>query len=285
MTNLNVLACIDGSRSAGAVCDYAAWASLQLAAPLTLMHVLDHTHAPQVTDLSGNIGLGSREHLLNELAELDARRGKLMREQGQFLLEASAERARAAGVVEPQSRQRHGSLTDTLLELQAEIRLLVIGRQGEAGDSLGGHVGSHLESVVRTMHRPILVTSGDFHRPTSVMLAFDNSATTRKGVDMLAESPLFKGMPIHLVMVGPDTRDHQEPMNAARQRLERAGFEVHSVIRAGNVDQVLLDYQAQHGIDMLVMGAYGHSRIRQFFVGSTTTHLLRKATGPVLLLR
>ncbi|MBL4609320.1 MAG: universal stress protein, partial [Pseudomonas sp.] len=40
-----------------------------------------------------------------------------------------------------------------------------------------------------------------------------------------------------------------------------------------------------HDIDLLVMGAYGHSRIRQFFVGSTTTNILQKTSRPVLLLR
>ncbi|MCT7085102.1 universal stress protein, partial [Salmonella enterica] len=44
-------------------------------------------------------------------------------------------------------------------------------------------------------------------------------------------------------------------------------------------------YQTEHGIDLLVMGAYGHSRIRQFLVGSTTRTMLRTATMPVLLLR
>lgn len=57
MTEPNVLACIDGSLSSEAVCDYAAWASLQLGAPLTLLHVLDRTAYPGVSDLSGNIGL------------------------------------------------------------------------------------------------------------------------------------------------------------------------------------------------------------------------------------
>lgn len=33
------------------------------------------------------------------------------------------------------------------------------------------------------------------------------------------------------------------------------------------------------------MGAYGHSRIRQFLVGSTTTSMLRSTTSPLLLLR
>jgi len=36
---------------------------------------------------------------------------------------------------------------------------------------------------------------------------------------------------------------------------------------------------------MIIMGAYGHSRIRQFFVGSTTTQMLARTTRPLLLLR
>ena len=66
----HVMACIDNSQSSLAVCDYAAWASQQLNAPLTLLHVLDKEKYPASADLSGNIGLGSREHLLEELATL-----------------------------------------------------------------------------------------------------------------------------------------------------------------------------------------------------------------------
>jgi nucleotide-binding universal stress UspA family protein len=65
---------IDNSQSSLAVCDYAAWASQRLSAPLTLLHVLDKEKYPASADLSGNIGLGSREHLLEELAMLDAQR-------------------------------------------------------------------------------------------------------------------------------------------------------------------------------------------------------------------
>lgn len=53
------------------------------------------------------------------------------------------------------------------------------------------------------MHRPILVTPANFQKPKSAMLAFDGGAATRKGVEMLAASPLSKGLPIHLVIVGP----------------------------------------------------------------------------------
>ena len=38
-------------------------------------------------------------------------------------------------------------------------------------------------------------------------------------------------------------------------------------------------------IDLTIMGAYGHSRIRQFFVGSQTTRVLASSITPLLLLR
>ncbi|MEH6797758.1 MAG: universal stress protein [Halopseudomonas sabulinigri] len=280
-----VVACIDGSGAAVTVCDYAAWASQRLQAPLELLHVLDHSQSPAHSDLSGNIGLGSREHLLVELAELDEKRGRLLREQGKSLLEAAARRVRTDGVESPLTRQRHGELVDTLRELEGEIRLLVMGRQGEVSDSLARHVGSHLENVIRTLHRPILVTTGEFSLPRSLMLAFDNSPSTRKGLELLAASPLFAGLSIHLLMVGSDNKDARNALNAAQQHLQQAGLQVTTALRDGEVESVLLAYQRDENIDLIVMGAYGHSRIRQFLVGSTTTGMLRNTQCPLLLLR
>lgn len=281
----NVMACIDGSPSAVGVCDYAAWAALRLGAPLAFLHVLDHHRYPPRADLSGAIGLGAREHLLSDLAALDERRSRLALEQGRVMLEAARERAVAAGVPAPGCRQRHGDLVETLAGMEGEIRLLVMGKQGEAGGSLGQHVGSHLESVIRTMHRPILVTPPEFTPPRSAMLAFDGGATTRKGVEMLAASPLFRGMPIHLVMVGSRTAETVAQLESARQVLLDAGFTAPAEILTGEVEPALHGYQAAHHVDLLVMGAYGHSRIRQFLVGSTTTGVLRTTRTPLLLLR
>lgn len=278
-----VIACIDGSRITSAVCDYAAWASRQLEAPLNFLHVLGRSEYPVPADLSGNIGLGSREHLLQELAELDEKRSKVALEQGRLMLDAAKARAVADGVTSPiTSRQRHGELVDTLLELESDIRLLVMGRQG---DSAGEHIGSHLENVVRTLHRPILVIPADYTAPRRILVAFDGSATTRKAVEMVAASPLFRGLPCHVVMVGADKPEAHEQLDWARTTLEQAGFEVTANLRAGQVEDVLCAYRTEHAIDLIVMGAYGHSKIREFLVGSTTTKLIRQAKIPLLLLR
>ncbi|MCW8917393.1 MAG: universal stress protein [Gammaproteobacteria bacterium] len=278
----NVIACIDGTDLSSALCDYAAWASLRLDAPLVLLHVLEKAEYPSQGDLSGNIGLGSREALLRELAELDERRGKIALEQGRLMLEAAREQALADGVDNPIVHQRHGSLLESLLAIEPDTRLLVLGKHDE---HLGSHVGSRLENVVRTVHRPLLITTARFSPPQRIMVAFDGSATTRKGVEMVATSPLFRGMPCHLVMVGADNSAHREQLEWARATLEGAGFEAPVSLIEGEVERVLCDYRAAHGIDLLVMGAYGHSVIRRFLVGSTTTNVIRNASVPVLLLR
>jgi nucleotide-binding universal stress UspA family protein len=56
--------------------------------------------------------------------------------------------------------------------------------------------------------------------------------------------------------------------------------------RVGDPDapagEVLLERAAAHGADLLVMGAYGHSRLREMVFGGATRHVLREAPLPVL---
>ncbi|MFY0992968.1 universal stress protein, partial [Halomonas sp. C05BenzN] len=79
--------------------------------------------------------------------------------------------------------------------------------------------------------------------------------------------------------------DHRSQLDWALATLRDAGHEAEGAIRAGEVEATLRAYQEEQGIDLLVMGAYGHSRIRHLLVGSTTTEMLRKTRIPVLLLR
>ncbi|EWH00576.1 hypothetical protein Q427_18800 [Halomonas sp. BC04] len=117
------------------------------------------------------------------------------------------------------------------------------------------------------------------------MIAFDGSKTTRKGVEMIAKSPLFQGIPCHVVIVGAETGDNRSQLDWALATLHEAGHEAEGAIRAGEVEETLRTYQKEKDIDLLVMGAYGHSRIRHLLVGSTTTAMLRGSQMPILLLR
>ena len=277
-----VTACIDGSSYAEAVCDAAAWAALNLDAPLELVHVIDKSGAGPAPDVSGRIGLGTREHLLEELASLDEQRAKLAQQHGRLMLQAARERAEADGVATVTTCQRNGELVETLLERDADIRLLVLGRRGESAAAARDHLGSNLERVVRTLACPILITPDVFQRPKRMLIAFDGSPTAHKLVDRVAASRLAVGAECHLVRV-TDTPGGE--LEKARVRLAETCGTVHTAVLSGEVEASLRTYKQEHDIDMLVMGAYGHSRIRRLLVGSTTTDMIRRARIPVLILR
>lgn len=280
-----VLAAIDESTYTESVCRHAAWAATQLAAPLELVHVLDRDRdlrSPAV-DLTGNLVLGTSEALLAELAELDEKRGRLAQERGRLLLEQGRNFASQGGV-DATVRLRHGGLVDTLTALEDEVRLFVLGKRGENADFAKGHLGSQLERVARAASRPLLVAARGYRPLRRALIAFDGSDTTRKAVDIVASSPLFTGLELQLVMVADDDAEVAQ-LEWARQRLHQAGRPVEVARLAGNPDEVISERVDQAGIDLLVMGAYGRSRIRQLIVGSTTTAMLRSCRIPVLLVR
>ncbi|MDN7125177.1 universal stress protein [Pseudidiomarina terrestris] len=280
-----VIGCIDGATASTAVCEYSAWAATQLSAPVLLLHVLENSTLEASTDVTGNIGLGTREHLLEQLAELDEQRAKLALKHGHMLLEQAEQKVRKLGLTDIHQRQRHGGLAPTLLDMEQDVRLAVLGLHGEDSINQLRKVGSHLETVIRSVHRPLLLTPDEFQPPKSAMLAYDGSETAKKGVELVTESPLFKGMPVHLVMVDDDTVENQERLDWAAEHLRAGGHDVETKLLSGNVEESLHSYQTDHGIDIMVMGAFGHSRIRQFLVGSTTMRMLQESTTPVLVLR
>lgn len=102
---------------------------------------------------------------------------------------------------------------------------------------------------------------------------------------MLAASPLLKGLPIHLLMSGADTPQNQRPLAWAVQTLTQAGMAVTSALQPGNPQEVIAEVLKTHTHDLLVMGAYSHSPLRQLFLGSKTSELLKSAGLATLLLR
>lgn len=280
-----VLACIDASPYAEAVCDYAVWAARQLGAAVDLLHVLDKAQHTQTPDLSGSIGLGSQELLLQQLAELDEKHSKLALQRGRVILDAARQRAQQAGVEAIKDYLRHGQLVDTVAEFEAQTRLLVLGKRGFSSADAHGHMGLHVERVIRTVQRPVLLTQQHYKTPQRIMLAYDGSATAQKSLQMLAASPLCRGLPVHLVMAAADTEEAHTALEQATAQMQQAGFDARFAIVDGEPEQVLHQYQQEHVIDLLVMGAYGHSRIRQFIVGSTTTAMICRAKCSLLILR
>lgn len=281
-----VLACVDQSSYAVHVADAAAWAALALQADLELLHVLDrHPEEGGSSDHSGAIGFNAQEVLLTALAQKDEALVRGMREAGRLFLGELRERAHGAGVPRVDIRQRHGELQDTVMDQADGIDLLVLGRRGESADVTLRDLGRNVERLIRSLSRPILTVTDQFRQPRKALIAFDGSAATRKCVDLLAQSPLLKGLSIGVVMAGDRKVDAQRHLNWAVERLEAAGFETWRKYLPGDPERVIASVIKSEAIDLLVMGAYSHSFLRSLFFGSKTNELLRSAKVPTLLVR
>jgi len=280
-----VLACIDGSRSTEALTEYAVWAADALDAPLTFLHAISNPHAPSKTNLSGNMTLGGREKLLEEMVELEEKRGRLERERGRALLADVISHARDRGYDSPDELLRNGDITEVILELQDAMQMLVLGKQGKEGDAVAMHVGSHLAGILSMIHKPTLVTPLEFKKPESFLIAYDGSPTAYKLVEMACNTPLLQGLPVHILMVGEEKQGNWDKIQAANTRLQKAGFSTQVAIRQGKVDEAVSMYLEEKNIDLLAMGAYGHSPIRYLVLGSTTTKMIMKANVPLLVVR
>ena len=236
--------------------------------------------------MSGNIGLDSQEHLLEELTAVEQQYSKLRLQQGKQLLQAAKERVIHAGIADPIANQRHGSLVESLIELEESLRVLVIGLRGKVHENQPDKLGAKLESIIRSLHKTVLIVNDAFVAPQRIMIAYDGSKAAEKAVEMVATSTLYKGLTCHLVYISKDATATEQLLETAASKLTKAGgIEVITQILPGKPDQALCEYQDKHAIDMTVMGAFSHTRIHDLLLGSFTAKMLLNTHKPLLLLR
>ena len=280
-----VLACIDPSIYATSVVDHAAWAAERLEAAIEVLHVIQRKDAVAARhDLSGAVGLGAKSALLDELTRIDEAEGKLAQEKGRALLASAKARLEERGRSEVTLVHRHGGIVETIVEREADADLVVIGKRGASADFAKGHLGSKVERVVRQSGKPVLVASRAFRQPQTAVIAFDGGASARKAVAYAATSPLLSDLRLQVVMAGREDRESADRLNWARELLElRPGTSV--TVEEGRPEDVIGAQITATSAELLLMGAYGHSPLRAMLIGSTTTHMIRSCTIPVLLFR
>ena len=139
--------------------------------------------------------------------------------------------------------------------------------------------------------RPILLLPpgpARFPEARRVMIAWDASVEASKAVRD-AIGPMKAAEAVHAVLVDPvpSFEGHcSEPGHDLAAYLARHGIAttVHRLPREGkDTDEVLRRTATELEIDLIVMGGFGHSRLRERIFGGTTTGMMQKTTVPVLM--
>lgn len=283
MTN-KILALVDGSAYSESVCHHTAWVAGRLSADVDVMHVLGPREGGAPRDLSGAIGLGARSALLTELARADEQRARLAQAHGRAILEDAEAILRAQNVGTVKVHLRKGDILEAVRQAEPDLRAIVIGKRGEGADFATGHLGSNLERIVRASQVPVFVASRAFRPIGTVLVAYDGSPSANKAIDSMSKSAVFEGLRITLLHVGSAAQIGTR-LDDAVARLAAAGLAADARIVDGEPDEALRAIVEAEGHDLLVMGAYGHSRIRSLIIGSTTTAMVQSVRVPVLLYR
>lgn len=281
----SILTCTEGSLFAPPLYQLTAWAAGRLNAGVEVLHVVEPvpSFAPAM-DYAGGTGVAVTPLYSPELAAMDMERAEQAEKKGREILENARVALLAAGVSAPVLTLRDGSVVDVLNHWDRPADLLVIGKRGDESYTEEGGIGHHLQSIVRRSHGPVLIATRSFRPMKRFLLSYDESPAARVALEFVIASPLLKDMECALLMAGDSTPENAGALESARTRLQGAGFTVATYLHEGDPEAVSAWEVASHDIDLLVMGAYSHSRFLQFFIGSTTTEMIRQSRVPILVL-
>lgn len=276
-----VLVCLDGSNLSKAVCDYGIDIAKKLNLPLVLLNVIEHSNISKKVNLSGNIGLGSKDDLLEELANEEMNESKQLILKGKAVLKEMEEYVKSQGIESYSTLQKHGTLYETLDELSSDLRIAIIGLKGESNSN----IGSHIEELLRTLNIPVLLVNKEFTPIDSILMAYDGSEYANKAIKIAKQNPIFPNVKRHIINVNKDTNISNKLLGEAKQMFANANIDVETKSLSGDSVEALLTYQKENNINIIAMGAYSHNRFRSAIFGSFTTKMLLNSKVPLLLFR
>ena len=123
-------------------------------------------------------------------------------------------------------------------------------------------------------------------KPGRVVVAWDGGAAAAHAVR--SALPLLHLAKEVVVVIVKETHKRSIELAGADIATHLARHELHVEVReignaTGDIGQTILSFAADELADWLVMGAYGHSRVREFFLGGATRGILSSMTVPVLM--
>jgi nucleotide-binding universal stress UspA family protein len=254
----------------------------RLSCELVGVHVLDSRmlEGPLMADISGWIGAQPYGNQLQQFREV-------LEKKGEAVMAAYNERCVKAEL--PESGViRMGHPAAVILEEEEKVDAVVLGQRGIHADLLGESMGSTTEKVVRHSAKPCMVTPAAFKTIGKILAAYDGSEHAGHALQVAVE--WAKALQVELlVLTAADENDGSEAnrlAQAGREQAEQSGCKaVHMVAEHQRPADAILESALEQGCDLVVMGAYGHSRIREWILGSVTHQVLVGAKCPVLLVR
>lgn len=275
-----ILVALDGSDHAEAALQHALWLGERLRATLIGLHVVDivSIEGSFFHDISGSLGF-------EPYLDFSSKMREVLRERGRVILETFTRRCAERGVACDTALEM-GIVANEICDQARTADLVVIGRRGVNEQFSTGLLGSTAESVTRKSPKPVFVAPKRFQQISRPLLAYDGSQRASAGMHAAAEMASGLSLPLAVLHVLREaTPNGDKVLDEARRYLQSYGLEVTYEKVTGQPHQGIVEAIRERGFDLLFIGAYGHSRIIEMVLGSTTEYVLRNSPCPVFLAR
>lgn len=275
-----ILVGLDGSAFGETAAEYALALGRLFGARVDGLYVVDARtlEGPLMADISGWVGAAPYAANLPRFREL-------FEEKGRAVLEAFAKRARELDAPH-ETRLENGYPARVIHELAERYDLLVLGRKGEHAELVGHAAGSTVDRVVRHVEKACLVTPGTYRPVSKVLAAYDGSPHAK---DALAAAVRWaKAFDVELIVLTVAAEDDPRGGETSAEGCaiaEREGIRAVPLLVDGRHGPAVVENAKEQGCNLIVIGAFGHSRLRRWIVGSTVAHVLAHTEVPVLVVR
>ncbi|NLV32300.1 MAG: universal stress protein [Acidobacteria bacterium] len=201
-------------------------------------------------------------------------------------LEEFAARCSARGI-SCATEIRSGIPADVICQAAAAHDIVVVSRTGYSRVPSPHAVDSLVAPVIRGAVRPVLVAGSEFPEDgelRNVLVAYDGSLHAARALPVAAELAARPGVRCTLLTVAQQESAGRETLAPAAAFLRHHGIDpgVRVIVHA-KPSEVICDLAGSEGVDLVVMGAYGRSPIREVLFGSTTERILSHCAASVVL--
>jgi nucleotide-binding universal stress UspA family protein len=275
----------DGSANSFTALEYGIYIARKLGASLIGLYVLDvHLiQGPMLTDISGSVGMPPYDGFFDAIETS-------LNEKADGILRDFQERCKKSGI-KAEVKKTIGKISPIIIEEAHSADLILMAKKGEHFHlKEGGLLGSVAEAVVRNSGKPVLVTPDNFVEIESMGLAYDGSDSASKALELSLELSDQAVWPLTAVIITSDANQAA----ALSAQVEEANqkdpdeppiADCEIIILSGKESDEIIKFIREGAVELMVMGAYGHNRLRELLLGSTTSHVIRKSPIPVLLTR
>ncbi len=274
----SILTPLDGSIYSDTVLQYAIYFSKKLNAPVRVLNVIDI----RLTDLGISPASDSFVPLIPS-AEFQTESRKILEEKSKRIISKASHILEGEGV-SYEVNSELGLPVDEICNYAMQNDLVIMGTRGEYEKWNEKFIGATVESVSRQISKPLLLVDKKFHKFERILIGYDGSVHANKALQISA----FLAKTFDLSMQVMAVFDSEENRKAVLEEAEKylTPYDINFQLRheTGHAADAIIAAGKDSPVSPLtVIGSYGHSRLKEAIIGSTTVEVMRNAAKPVLI--